>query len=278
MYIDDKIMKKIVYSNNEDTLDLTEKERDGDIDSKDLENTSIILQNEELRKQIIGKAVKKVFLLQKEKEELKKEKEINPINLFISEYITKKRGRKTLDSTNSSKKKTHTATDWDNNLRKIQNHFLNFVISYLNNIIYSYLTKKDLYFLKFSYSDKKNVKFEYVEKLKNYNIKQLLENLGMSTKYKATQLKKNENINEKILNDLCKYDWFDKVIQTKFLKLFKVYYNQKCPLKEIFLNGKKIILKGTESFYNLLQKNKDYEKKLIETAECVYLNDKYILN
>lgn len=273
MYIDDKIMKKIVYSNNEDTLDLTEKERDGDIDSKDLENTSIILQNEELRKQIIGKAVKKVFLLQKEKEELKKEKEINPINLFISEYITKKRGRKTLDSTNSSKKKTHTATDWDNNLRKIQNHFLNFVISYLNNIIYSYLTKKDLYFLKFSYSDKKNVKFEYVEKLKNYNIKQLLENLGMSTKYKATQLKKNENINEKILNDLCKYDWFDKVIQTKFLKLFKVYYNQKCPLKEISLNGKKIPFEDTECFYNLLKKNKGNEKKLIETAEAVYLNN-----
>ena len=168
MYIDDKIMKKIVYSNSEDTLDLTEKEKDEDIDSKDLENTSIILLNEELRKQIIEKAVKKVFLIQKEKEELKKEKEINPKNLFISEYITKKRGRKSLDSTNSSQKKTHTATDWDNNLRKIQNHFLNFVISYLNNIIYSYLTKKDLYFLKFSYSDKKNVKFEYVEKLKNY--------------------------------------------------------------------------------------------------------------
>ena len=105
MYIDDKIMKKIVYSNNEDTLDLTEKEKDEDIDSKDLENTSIILQNEELRKQIIEKAVKKVFLIQKEIEELEKEKEINPINLFISEYITKKRGRKTLDSTNSSKRR-----------------------------------------------------------------------------------------------------------------------------------------------------------------------------
>ena len=121
-----------------------------------------------------------------------------------------------------------------------------------------------------------NYKLLFIKNIFNINrkwFKQLSENLGTSTKYKATQLKKDENINEKILNDLCKYDWFDKVIQTKFLKLFKVYYNQKCPLKEISLNGKKIPFEGTECFYNLLQKNKGNEKKLIETAEAVYLNN-----
>ena len=60
---------------------------------------------------------------------------------------------------------------------------------------------------------------------------------------------------------------------TKFLKLFKVYYNKKCPLKEISLNGKKIPFEDTECFYNLLKKNKGNEKKLIETAEAVYLNN-----
>ena len=268
-------MKKIVYSNNDNSLDSQEKT---ETDLKDSENACIILQDEELREQIIEKEVKNVFLIQQtfEKQEIKNEK--NPINKFISELISKNRGRKILYSILSSKKKTHTAGDWDNFLRKIQNHFLNFVTSYLNNIIYSHLRRNDLYFLKFSYSDKKNINYENVEKLKNYNIKQLLEYLGVSPKYKKTKLKNDENINGNKLNYFYRYDWFNKVIQTKFLKLFKVYYNQKCPLKEIFLNGKKIILKGTESFYNLLQKNKDYEKKLIETAECVYLNDKYILN
>ena len=268
-------MKKIVYSNNDNSLDSQEKT---ETNLKDSENACIILQDEELREQIIEKEVKNVFLIQQtfEKQEIKNEK--NPINKFISELISKNRGRKILYSIHSSKKKTHTAGDWDNILRKIQNHFLNFVTSYLNNIIYSHLRRKDLYFLKFSYSDKKNVNYENVEKLKNYNIKQLLENLGVSPKYNETKLKKGENINGNKLNYLYKYDWFDKVVQTKFLKLFKVYYNQKCPLKEIFLNGKKIILKGTESFYNLLQKNRDYEKKLIEAAEAVYLNNKYILN
>ena len=142
-------MKKIAYSNIEDSLDLSEKEKVEDTDSEDLENKSNILKREELRKQKIEKAVKKVFLIQQTIEEPEIKNEINPINLFTSEYITKKRGRKISDSTHSSKQKTHTADDWDNNLRKIQNHFLNFVISYLNNIIYSYLTKKDLYFLKF---------------------------------------------------------------------------------------------------------------------------------
>ena len=61
-----------------------------------------------------------------------------------------------------------------------------------------------------------------------------MENLDTSQMFKRTKSKKDENINEKKLNYLCKYDWFNKVIKTKFLELFKIYYNQKYPLKEIF--------------------------------------------
>ena len=70
------------------------------------------------------------------------------LKIYFSEYISKKRGRtpKIIDSTNSSKKKTHSGDDWDNNIRKVQVHFLNFIISYLNDIIYSYLKRKDLFF------------------------------------------------------------------------------------------------------------------------------------
>ena len=276
MHLDNTIMKKLDYLYDEVSLGITEKERDNDIDSKDSDNTNNTLLEGELIERKIEKAIKRIFVIKLEIDEpkvmIKKE---HTKTLFFSEYISRKRGRvsKIINTTNSSKKKIHSADDWDNNIRKIQVHFLNFIIYYLNDIIYSYLKRKDLFFLKFSYSDKKDINYDYVEKLKTYNIKQLLENLRVSTKYKKKKFQKDENINGNKLNNLSKYNWFRQAIQTKFLELFKIYYNKKEPLKEIYFEGIKIILsKGTKNFYALLQKYKIYEKKLIEVAELVYFN------
>ena len=276
MHLDNKNKQKLDYSYDEVSFYIAERDIENDIDSKDSDNTNNTLLNEEFIQQKIEEAIKLIFVMKVEIDEPEEiTKKENAKNLFFSEYISRKRGRipKIIDSTNSSKKKTHSADDWDNNIRKIQVHFLNFIIYYLNDIIYSYLKRKDLFFLKFSYSDKKDINYDYVEKLKTYNIKQLLENMRVSTKYKRTQLKEDENINKKKLNILYEYNWFNEVIQTKFLELFKIYYNNKAPLKEIYFEGKKIILsKGTKNFYALLQSYKIYEKKLIEAAEAVYLN------
>ena len=274
MHLDNTNKQKFYYLFDEVSFDITE--RDNDIDSEDSYYTNNALPTEELIHQKIEKAIKRIFVIKLEIDEpevmIKKE---HTKTLFFSEYISRKRGRvsKIINTTNSSKKKIHSADDWDNNIRKIQVHFLNFIIYYLNDIIYSYLKRKDLFFLKFSYSDKKDINYDYVEKLKTYNIKQLLENLRVSTKYKKKKFQKDENINGNKLNNLCKYNWLNEAIKTKFLELFKIYYNKKEPLKEIYFEGKKIILsKGTKNFYALLQKYKIYEKKLIEAAEVVYLN------
>ena len=275
MHLDNTNKQKFYYLFDEVSFDITE--RDNDIDSEDSYYTNNALPTEELIHQKIEKAIKRIFVIKLEIDEpevmIKKE---HTKTLFFSEYISRKRGRvsKIINTTNSSKKKIHSADDWDNNIRKIQVHFLNFIIYYLNDIIYSYLKRKDLFFLKFSYSDKKDINYDYVEKLKTYNIKQLLENLRVSTKYKKKKFQKDENINGNKLINLSKYNWFRQAIQTKFLELFKIYYNKKEPLKEIYFKGKKIILsKSTKNFYALLQKYKIYEKKLIEAAEAVYLNN-----
>ena len=274
MHLDNTNKQKFYYLFDEVSFGITE--RDNDIDSEDSYYTNNALPTEELIHQKIEKAIKRIFVIKLEIDEpevmIKKE---HTKTLFFSEYISRKRGRvsKIINTTNSSKKKIHSADDWDNNIRKIQVHFLNFIIYYLNDIIYSYLKRKDLFFLKFSYSDKKDINYDYVEKLKTYDIKQLLENLRVSTKYKKKKFQKDENINGNKLNNLSKYNWFNEAIQTKFLELFKIYYNKKEPLKEIYFEGKKIILsKGTKNFYALLQKYKIYEKKLIEVAELVYFN------
>ena len=198
----------------------------------------------------------------------------NEAKKFKVEFTTKKRGRKpkNMDSICSKNKKEHAADEWDNVLRKIQVHFLNFIISFLNDIIYNHLKKKDKFFLKFSYSAKENIKFEHVEKLKKYNIKELIENLDVSSKYKSKKLEETENINMRKLKDLSEYNWFNEFINKNILELFEIYYNNKKPLESIYFNGKEIVnLKEAKNFYFLLQKYKKYEEKLIEAAERVYL-------
>ena len=273
MHFDKRIIEDYDCSYYDDSINMVEREESSNFDSKYSDNTSSALPREELKNKKIEDAIQRNFVIDIKVEEPERivERE-NNVNLFVSESGSKRRGRKVLDSTKSSKKKTHKADDWDNNIRKIQVHFLNFVVFYSNEVIYYHLKTKDLFFLKFSYPSKSNVNYDYVEKLKSYNIKELIENLDISPKYKRIKIKKDENINKNKLNDLCKYDWFIKLIKTKFLELFKIYYNYKNPLREIFFNGKKITLSKVDNFYALLQKNKDYEEKLIEVAKAVYLN------
>lgn len=273
MHFDKRIIEDYDCSYYDDSINMVEREESSNFDSKYSDNTSSALLREELKNKKIEDAIQRNFVIDIKVEEPERivERE-KSINLFVSESGSKRRGRKVLDSTKSSKKKTHKADDWDNNIRKIQVHFLNFVVFYSNEVIYYHLKTKDLFFLKFSYPSKSNVNYDYVEKLKSYNIKELIENLDISPKYKRIKIKKDENINKNKLNDLCKYDWFIKLIKTKFLELFKIYYNYKNPLREIFFNGKKITLSKVNNFYALLQKNKDYEEKLIEVAKAVYLN------
>ena len=273
MHFDKRIIEDYDCSYYDDSINMVEREESSNFDSKYSDNTSSALLREELKNKKIEDAIQRNFVIDIKVEEPERivERE-KSINLFVSESGSKRRGRKVLYSTKSSKKKTHKADDWDNNTRKIQVHFLNFVGFYSNEVIYYHLKTKDLFFLKFSYPSKSNINYNYVEKLKTYNIKELIENLDISPKYKRIKIKKDENINKNKLNDLCKYDWFIKLIKTKFLELFKIYYNYKNPLREIFFNGKKITLSKVDNFYALLQKNKDYEEKLIEVAKAVYLN------
>ena len=273
MHFDKRIIEDYDCSYYDDSINMVEREESSNFDSKYSDNTSSALLREELINKKIEDAIQRNFVINIKVEEPERivERE-KSINLFVSESGSKRRGRKVLYSTKSSKKKTHKADDWDNNIRKIQVHFLNFVGFYSNEVIYYHLKTKDLFFLKFSYPSKSNINYDYVEKLKTYNIKELIENLDISPKYKRIKIKKDENINKNKLNDLCKYDWFIKLIKTKFFELFKIYYNYKNPLREIFFNGKKITLSKVNNFYALLQKNKDYEEKLIEVAKAVYLN------
>ena len=139
--------------------------------------------NEPLFNDKIEEILKQIFPSELPLEESKKEEHVQKSrNLFVSEYIpapsqpvsnteeiARKRGRKqkTTEGKNSTKKKTHTGWDEDNTTRRIQIHFLNFIIFYLNDIIYGYTKRKNLFLRKFSNSAKRNVNSNYIETLKS---------------------------------------------------------------------------------------------------------------
>ena len=93
--------------------------------------------------------------------------------------IGKKRGR---HPQNKDKTPFHDKTGDDNLLRKIQIHFLTFVIDFCNDTLREeYKYSKD-YFRNINHENKKTVNYNYIMQLKNSTIKNLLK-MDISDKY-----------------------------------------------------------------------------------------------
>ena len=181
--------------------------------------------------------------------------------------LTRKRGRKTNDR---KKRKFHLASSIDNILCKIQVHFLNFFISFINDVIKNHYQNKKLAFKKFNYSVKNRINKDHMNFLKNSTINDVLIKLDISYKY----TKCDKDINKIILSKLEKNQFFKDFFQMKYLDLFKYYYNNKQPLKELFIFGQKIILsQQTKSFYDLIERNKYISNIIIKVVEKNYINN-----
>ena len=178
----------------------------------------------------------------------------------------KKRGRKSM-----KKKKFHLKSDFDNVLTKIQIHFLNFLINISNDVLKATLTKNNLHFKHINYNFKKQITYEHIKYLKTVPIKVLLEK-DISSKYR----KYSKDFNSKILQQVIPSSkWLEEFFNMKYLSLFRIYYNNCKPLKQINFNGKNINLSlNTKSFFNLLKKNriKLMRAKIISTAQDAYFD------
>ena len=175
----------------------------------------------------------------------------------------KKRGR---TRKKKSEKAPHGNKSFDNIERKIQVHFLNFVISFSNDALRYYFKNSSFSFKKMNQKEKIKVNFNNVSKLKKSKIKDLL-NSEISAKFK----KFDKNENKKLLSQL-KETWLDKLFDMNYLDLFKYYYNNKeSRLDTIIFEKKKIPLtEGTKSFYELLEDNKEIKENIVEVAKIIY--------
>ena len=170
-----------------------------------------------------------------------------------SECLKKKeKKRQEKSSTRKLKKKTHRGSDDDNVLRKIQVHFLSFIICFANDVVKALTDKKDKKLQQFKnldYRKKKIVNHEYVEGLKSKTIGDILK-FNITPKMKKNA-KQNKDIYEDILKECPNIDDFFKM---NYLTLFKEYYFNK---NNIFqFNGKIIPLseKTKEKTFNYLIK------------------------
>ena len=189
-------------------------------------------------------------------------------NDVSNDVLKNKRGRKNKLKTTKKSRKTHSNKSFDNLLRKIQVHFLTFLIGFVNDIL-----KKDLnYSHKFSFKQikteiKNNVKYENVSKLKEMTVGDILQK-DISKKYKRYNKCYNREIFEKIQR---KSNWFDELFKMKYLELFNYYYNEEFPKKTFFYKKSEIILSPkTKSFYYLIEEYKDLRQDLIKTVKEVY--------
>ena len=205
---------------------------------------------------------------------------IKPVETNISSVragplfnVDKNRNRGRKRNINNTRR-VHSADSTDNILNKIQTHFLNFIIIFINVIIKNIYHNKKRQFKKFNRNQKSTVNKDYLEKMKKSTIYDLLFNLDISEKYTRCE----KNINQKYLKALSKDDWLINIFNMNFLDLFKVYYNDKQPLKEFLLTNKKyeekkiIISNETKSFYYLLEKEKTLKDNINKIVNKFYIN------
>ena len=184
----------------------------------------------------------------------------------FSENIPK-RGRKRLKMEN--KKAIHGSKNFDNIQRKIQVHFLSFLINFCNDALKTEYTKFRHSFKQINYKSKITVNFNHTSFLKKSSIKDLL-NLEISEKYSTYNKFENKKLLDKII---LKSKWLNDLFEMNYLKLFDYYYNKEEPLYKIIFENKEILLSSkTKSFYYLLEKNQDLKQEIIDTAKLVYFN------
>ena len=186
----------------------------------------------------------------------------------------KKSGRKRKRE-NENGKNYHTKFAYDNIIRKIQVHFLNFLVSFINEILKHYEFKQK--FFNIDYNIKKDIKKENIENLKSLEIGEILCK-DISKKYK-NQYKEDVKINNKIYLEVNKNDNKRKILSEKYINIFKnIYYKNKRDLNDYGLNIK--LSNDVKTYKDLLKKynkDNDYKEEIIKAGKRCYIYEKFFI-
>ncbi len=208
----------------------------------------------------------------------------SPLIVEIRNQELPPRGESSADSTTLSnqeqqsrllKRKRHTKDTSDNILRKIQVHFLSFVVSFMN-VLLTVLLKKSIYsdiFVDIDYNIKKVISKKTFSSFKKMDIGEILRHKA-SPKFRTKNEENNSIIYEKVKENK-NVNYF---LSKNFMKLFKdVYLKNKRSINE---NGIVFDLpRNVETFDDFLNKQKrkyddikEYEQKINDVIKRSYLD------
>jgi uncharacterized protein YktA (UPF0223 family) len=192
----------------------------------------------------------------------------------------KKRGRQTVKKPeeNRKNKKTHDKSSTDNLLRKIQVHYMSFIISFINAILKE--LNYNQRFLKINYQFKKNVNKDFFESLKIKNLSDIINN-SISDKYK----KKIKNLNYIIYDEIKDDPIINNILNENYLDIFKNYYYKSVNIINLAKYGieKEINLPSNVKMYKdfikeIIKEDKEYAHNLNICISQNYLTGNMFMN
>lgn len=191
----------------------------------------------------------------------------------IIPYKKRQRGRKNKEIDEKIiKMKTHDKFQSDNILRKIQVHYMNFIVTFINEILKELGFNQRFY--KLEYRFKCNVTKNNIIRFRNCTIGDILSN-NISDKY----IKTCKEFNIILINELRHHPIINSILSENYLHLFKnVYYKSDRIINLIYYGlDKKITLSKNIKMYKdllnnhnaLFNKDKFY---IIRLNQCVTRN------
>ena len=187
----------------------------------------------------------------------------------IQDLYLKKKRRKKNENPN---RKPHSRYAIDNIKRKIQVHYLRFLINFINRIIYEIVYKdkniKNFQFYPLSYKYTQNVTKDSFNLLKNSKIGDIFKN-NVSPKFKD-----HENLNIDVYIEVTKNNIIKKILDKKYLEFVNIYYYSKktFDLKNYDLNLTINLPDNLGYFQDLIQENDViYTEKMKKCIENDFL-------
>ena len=192
--------------------------------------------------------------------------------------LHRKRGRKIIKKQEkSNKRRIHGSSDFDNVQRKIQVHFINFLIRLANDAIKTFLGKNSKYIFKdIKYELKKVVSHKYIEHLKQCKFSDIIQ-MEVSQKIKSYE----DYSNKETYLEICKISpELKELFEKKYIYIFqKLYLGLKKNQNIIDFDGLKISLSPyTKGFPTLLKKNEFGKEKFDNVIQDVYISSQNYLN
>jgi hypothetical protein len=195
--------------------------------------------------------------------------ESNEIN-----YLSKK---SKMCNRKSKRKKEHSKFEKDNIMRKLNIHFISFMVKYVNFNIQKLISKNHPLFINLSYEFKKKLNNSTFAELKNMNLGEILRNEG-SWKNKRNLIYESD-YNERIFKSVYKTSLKD-LLDTNYIKFYREVYASSSFIDKKYLDiyvAPKNILFFNDFLEKEIQKNKLdgelYKKRLIYLSKKEFVKE-----